>query len=217
MTNGNTNIINVATGIGEGGTQGLVGTATGGGSNFVYYGFNTTNTDLGFTFDSSSSVLDYSFQWRPTQDLDGGTGDAIFTFAIGSDQTTAGSAAMNLTIRASGRLVALDTATARAVDGLFTLNDYATISGQINYAANTYTVFVDATQQFTSFNSGNLAFNNAASDNAYIRIGNINGGTNSALYRTWNADNISVIPEPSTLALLGIALGTMVFLRRRKN
>lgn len=214
MVNGNTNIISVADSIGVGGSRGIVGSGTGGGSNFVFYGFNTTNADLGFTFDSASSVLDYSFDWRPTQALDGAVGTEIFRFAIGSDEVAAGNAALNLTIRASGRLIALDAGTNRAVDGLFTLNEYATISGQVNYAANTFTVFVNDTQQFTSNNSGNLGFVNTASDNAFIRIGNLQGA--NADYRTWNADNISIIPEPSTLALLGIALGAVAMFRRRK-
>lgn len=214
MVNGGTNIISVASGIGVGGSNGIVGSGTGGGSNFVFYGFNTTNADLGFTFDPSSSVLDYSFQWRPTQTLDGPTGTEIFRFAIGSDEDTAGNAAMNLTIRASGRLVALDGSTNRAVDNLFTLNEYATISGQVDYGSNTFTVFVNDTQQYTTINGGNLGFVNTDSDNAFIRIGNLQGA--NADYRTWNADNISIVPEPHTYALIGGVLALLVVLIRRR-
>lgn len=215
MVNGNTNLINVEAGIGVGGTNGIAGMGTGGGSNFVYYGFNTTNADLGIVFDANSSVLEYSFQWRPTQALDGGAADNIFQFAIGSDQNAAQSAALSLTIRASGRLVALDGSTNRPVDGLFTLNEYTLISGTVDYSTNTYTVFADGNQLFASINGGNLGFNNAASDNAFLRIGNLNGG-NAANYRSWNADNITVIPEPSTYAaLFGLLAIGLVILRRR--
>lgn len=217
MTNGGGNIVNVASGIGTAGSNGITGTATGGGSNFVYYGYNTSNADLGFTFDSTSSVINYSFDWQPTQAMDGGTGDEIFRLTIGSSSNIGGSAAANLTIRASGRLIGLDGGTNRAVDGLFTLNTYSNISGTIDYGSNTYTVFVDNTQQFTSVNGGNLAFNNIASDNAFIRIGNLNGASTTGQYRTWTADNISVIPEPGAFALLGglFVLGTVALRRRR--
>ncbi|MCC5843509.1 MAG: PEP-CTERM sorting domain-containing protein [Verrucomicrobia bacterium] len=217
-TFGAVNVVNVAAGVGNGGGAGLVNTSTGGGSNFVFYGFNTTNADLGFTFDSTSSVLQYSFDWRPTQDLNGSNGQILFDFMVGSNADTGTDAAMALRIHSSGRFQANDGGTLRTVDGLFgTAGTYSTISGTINYATNQFTVFVDNTQLFTTNNNGNLGFQNTASDNAYIRFSNLRGGTDSAQWREWNMDNISVIPEPSTLALVGIALGSMVFLRRRKN
>lgn len=208
------NVINVASGAGVGGSNGIVGVGTGGGSNFVYYGFNTTNADLGFTFNSSSSVLQYSFDWRPTQDLDGTSASAIFAFMIGSDQNAGGSGAAQVTVRNNGVFVAQNGGAALTQAGLFTTNTFATISGTIDYGANTYTVFVNGVQQFTGTNGGNLAFVNADSDNAFIRIGNLSGG--SADHRTWGLDNITVIPEPSTLALLGIAAGALAMFRRRK-
>ncbi|MCC5846750.1 MAG: PEP-CTERM sorting domain-containing protein [Verrucomicrobia bacterium] len=209
----NANPINVTAGVGVGGTQGLSSSA-GSGSNFTYYGFDTTNADLGFTFDSESSILDYSFQWRATDDFAAASVD-IFRFTIGSSGAAGASAALSLTVRSHGVFVVLDGATTRTESNLFTSGTYATISGQVNYATNTYTVFVDDTQQFTAFNGGSLAFNNANSDNAFIRIGNLTGQSDD--YVAWNLDNITVIPEPSTLALLGIALSSMMFLRRRKN
>lgn len=210
-----TNNISVVEGIGVGGTMGIAGVG-GGTGNFVFYGFNATNTDLGFTFDSSSSVLQYSFAWRPTQALDGAVGTDIFRFTIGSDETSGGNAAMNLTIRASGRLIALDGGTNRAVDGLFTLNEYAMISGTIDYDTNTFTVFVNNNQQFTAVNEGNLAFNNLASDNAFIRIANLQGTT--ADHRSWNMDNISIIPEPRVYAAIFglLAIGFVLVSRRRR-
>ena len=208
------NVINVAAGVGLGNSQGIVGVGTGGGSNFVFYGFNTTNADLGFTFDSTSSVLQYSLDWRPTQDLDGTSASAIFSFAIGSDQDAGGSGAAQLSVRNNGVFVAQNGGATLTQAGLFTTNTYATISGTIDYSSNIYTVFVNGVQQFTGTSSGNLAFVNSDSDNAFIRIGNLSGGTTD--YRSWSADNISVIPEPSTLALLGIALGAVALFRRRK-
>jgi len=208
----NANPINVATGIGVGGSQGLA-SQSGGGSNFTYYGFNTSNSDLGFTFDSTSSILQYSFDWRVTQEFVTNSVD-IFRFVIGSDAAAGGSGAAQLTIRSHGVFVAQNGGSALTQADLFTLNEYSTISGAIDYGTNTYTVFVDGVQQFTTTNSGNLAFVNSASNNAYIRIGNLTGTSDD--YRTWNMDNISVIPEPSTLALLGIALGAAALLRRRK-
>jgi hypothetical protein len=208
------NVINVAAGIGVGGSQGIQGVGTGGGSNFVYYGFDTTNTDLGFTFDSASSVLSYSFQWRPTQALDGTSASDIFRFTIGSSENAGGNAALSLGVRNNGVFVAQDGTNARTQAGLFTTNTYATISGEINYATNTFTVFVNNTQQFTDFNGGSLTFNNAASNNAFLRIGNLSGGTTD--HRTWNLDNISVIPEPSAVAaILGLGAFGLVYLRRR--
>ncbi len=215
LTNGGTNVVNVAAGVGVGGSQGIAGTGTGSGSNFVYYGFNTTNADLGATFDANSSIVDYSFAWRPTQAFGTSNSQSIFSFSIGSDTATGSNAALRLDIRSSGRLIALDGTTNQAVDGLFTLNTYATISGQINYATNTYTLFVNGVQQFTSISGGNLAFNNAASNNAFIRIGNLGGAT--ADYRTWNADNIIVaIPEPSAFAALA-GLGALGFAASRRR
>jgi hypothetical protein len=35
-------------------------------------------------------------------------------------------------------------------------------------------------------------------------------------YTYLGIDNVSIIPEPSTLALLGIALGSLMFFRRRR-
>ncbi len=217
LTSGNTNVVNVTANIGVGGTQGIAGTGTGGGSNFVYYGFNTTSADLGATFDAASSIVNYSFEWRATAAFGSSNTQSIFAFTIGSSTTTGGSAAIRLDIRSSGRLIALDGATNRALDGLFTPGTYATISGQVNYATNTYTVFVNDVQQFTSFSAGNLAFNNASSDNAFIRIGNLGGGT--ADYRAWNADNIIVaIPEPSAFAALaGLGVLGLAATRRRRR
>ena len=217
LTNGSGNDVNVAAGVGNGGGAGLVNTSSGSGSNFVFYGFNTTNADLGFTFDSTSSILQYSFDWRPTQDLDGGNGQILFDFMIGSNADTGSNAALALRIHSSGRFQANDGGTLRTVDGLFSeTGTYQTISGTINYATNQYTVFVGNTQLFTTNNEGNLGFQNVDSDNAYIRFSNLRGGSDSAQWREWNMDNISVIPEPSTLALLGIALGAVAMFRRRK-
>lgn len=217
LTSGNTNTINVAAGIGNGGGAGLVNTSSGSGANFVFYGFNTTNADLGFTFDSTSSVLQYSFDWRPTQDLNGSNGQILFDFMVGSSGDTGADAAVALRIHNSGRFQANDGGTLRTVDGLFSnTGTYQTISGTINYATNQYTVFIGDTQLFTANNNGNLSFQNAASDNAFIRFSNLRGGDQSAQWREWNMDNITLIPEPSTLALLGIALGTLAMFRRRK-
>lgn len=216
-TNGSNNFINVAAGIGVGGTAGITG-ASGGGSNHTYYGLNTTNADLGFTFDSNSSILQYSFNWRVTTDFAEASVD-IFRFVIGSDANAGGSGAAQLTIRSHGVFVAQNGGTAVAQTltqaGLFTVNQYSTISGTVNYATNTYTVFVDGVQQFTDTNSGNLAFVNSASNNAYIRIGNLTGSSTD--YRAWNLDNITVVPEPSTYAaLLGLLALAWVGYRKRK-
>lgn len=217
LVNGGTNVINVASGVGDGGTQGLVSTSFGSGSDHVYYGFNTTNTDLGFTFDNSASILNYSFKWRATQALDGASGSDIFRFTIGSDEVTAGSAALDLSIRASGRLIGKNVAANVAQDGLFTQNVYSTISGVVDYSSNTYTVFVDGVQQWTSTNGGNLGFVNAASNNAYISIRNGSGTT--AEWREWNMDTIAVsqVPEPSTYALItGVFVLGFACWRKRK-
>ena len=207
--------ISVVDGIGINGSRGIQGSANPS-SDFNYYAFNTTDADFGFTFDSESSVLQYSFQWRLADETFGGTA-FLFRFTVGSDHIRGDNAAMNLTIRADGRIIALDSGTNRARDGLFTLNEYATISGVIDYGANTYTVWVDGEQQFTTHGpnaDGNLAFNNTDSDNAYIRIGNLSGTT--ADHREWNLDNIAIIPEPSAVAMLSLGLVTMLMARRRR-
>lgn len=214
-TSGAGNFINVANGIGVGGGAGISG-ASGGAGNHIYYGFNTTDTDLGGTFSSTSSKLEYSFQWRVTEAFAAASVDN-FRFVVGSDQNAGGSGALQLTVRSHGVFVAQSGGTTLTQAGLFTPNQYATISGVIDYGANTYTVFVDGTQQFTDTNNGNLSFVNASSDNAFIRIGNLTG--TSADYRTWNADNITLgiipIPEPSTMALFGLSFGMIMLLRRR--
>ncbi len=215
-TLGAVNDVNVATGIGTGGSNGITGEDNGSGSNFVFYGFAPSASDLEGTFDSASSIVSYSFDWRATETLDGSTSTNIFAFIVGSDSTSGSNPALNLNIRGQGRLVANDGGSNRAADGLFTVNTYSTISGDIDYATKTFTVFVDGTQQYTSFNGGNLSFANAASDNAEIRLGNLSGGSLSANYRTWNADNISIaVPEPTSAAMLVGALGLLA-LRRRK-
>lgn len=208
--------ISVVDGIGVGGSRGIRGAANTG-SDHNYYGFNTSDTDLGFTFDSESSILSYSFDWRPTQELDGG-GSFIFRLAIGSASDIGASGAAEFIVRADGRFIAVDADSNRARDNLFTLNEYSTISGVIDYGANTYTVWVDGEQQFTTSGpngDGNLGFVNTASDNAYIRIGNLSGTT--ADHREWNLDNISIIPEPSAVALLGLGMVTVLAVRRRRR
>lgn len=211
-TNGPTapTIIEVQAGVGVGGSQGIVG-RTGASGNFTFYGFDT---NLGPAFNSSSSVVDYSFQWKPTQDLDGG-GQSIFTLALGSSANAGGNGALKLNIAANGNLVAETGGGNQTATGLFTTNQFALISGTADFGSNTFTVFVNGVQQFTGVNGGSLAFVNSGADNVFIRVGNLTA-TDPAVYRTWVADDISVVPEPSTYALLaGLATLIMVGLRRR--
>jgi hypothetical protein len=211
--------INVADSIGLGGTRGITGTTSA--SNFAFYGFSTTNSDLGITFDENSTVLQYSFQWRPTQDLDAGTSRDIFTFAIGgtAGNTTGTDSASTFRVRSDNRVSSTSGTTALLTGtGIFTTNQWATISGTVDYGSKTFTIFVDDTQLFTTTNGGNLSFRDANASSAYIHMGNLNGASNAADYRTWNADNISIVPEPSAYALLGgvMALAAVLIVRRRR-
>lgn len=211
------NIIEVAPDVGVGGNQGIRGVSTGAGSNFVFYGFNTTSADLGHAFDAGSSALQYSFQWRPTQALDATDSPDIFQFSIGSSTNIGDNAAARFTVRANGAFLARNGGSFVVQAGLFQANVYSTISGTIDYGAKTYTVFVDGTQLFTGTNDGNLAFDNAASDNVFIRIGNLSGA--NADYRPWSMDNISIIPEPATYAAFFglLAIGIVLLNRRRRS
>ena len=210
------NIIEVAAGVGAGGTQGIRSVSTGAGSNFVFYGFNTTNADLGFAFDSGASVLEYSFQWRPTQALDASDSPDIFRFSIGSSTNIGDSAAVRLTVRANGAFLAQNGGSALVQHALFQADVYSTISGTIDYGSKTYTVFVDGTQLFDGTNGGDLAFENAAADNVFIRLGNLSAANPD--YRAWSMDNISIIPEPATYAAFFglLAIGIVLLNRRRR-
>lgn len=219
IVNGSTSIVNVADGVGNGGGKGLVNTQLGG-SNFVHYGFNTSDSDLGFTFNSASTILNYSFDWRPTQTLDGSDSAYLFDFVLGSSLSTSFSDAANrISIRSDGALRVFDSTNTRLQTGLFfdSVGTYRTISGTLNYETKQFTVFVDGTQLFTDFNGGNLSFH-GASDNAYIRVNNLLGNT-PANWHEWNLDNISLtqVPEPATASLLlGLLVTAFVVAQRRK-
>ena len=215
--------IQVTAGAGSGGTAGIT-PRQGDASNFTYYRFAALDADLGGTFDAASSLVEYSFDWRATQALDGPSGTNIFSFVVGSNDNAGANSALTLNIRANGRLAVNDGTTTRVVDGLLTTSTpvsdtpFRTISGKIDYATKTFTVFVNAVQQFTSFNGGNLSFNNSSAANPWVQIANLSADTipANANYRTWAADNvkIAIVPEPATLGLA--ALAGLACLRRRR-
>lgn len=217
-TNGSDlSMIAVAGGVGLGGTAGLIN-QQGGGSDFTFYRIQLTNADIGTTFDADSTVLNYSFDWRLNDALFGSNNGApIFQFSMGGTTNTASDSALGFEIRNGGRLFLLHGGDTAAADGRFTPQTWHTISGQVDYGANTFTLFVDDVQQFTNVNGGNLTFRGGAVENATVYFANRNASTDNASYLNWSVDNLTVVPEPSTLALLVIAFGSLLLLKNRKH
>lgn len=201
---------------GTSGGYGLIN-QQGGTSNFTYYRIPLSNADIGTTFNASSTILDYSFDWRLNDAAFGSSNpSAVFQFAMGGTTNSASDSVLRLDVRNSGRFFAAHGGGSAVVDGLFTAQTRATISGQVNYATNTYTVFVNSVQQFTSVNGGNLTFLAGSVENANVYLANLNASTASTNYLNWSADNLSVVPEPTSALLLAAGLTTLVIFRRRR-
>lgn len=192
------NPINVAVAAGTNGSNGLVNTSTGGGTNFMHYGFNTSDSDLGFTFDKDASIVNYSFDFRPVQALDAPEGavDSLFEFVICSSQASGFSIfATRIVIRNNGQVRVNNGGSwlhSEASEQLFTAGVYHTISGTLDYATKTHTIFVDGVQLFAEVNGGVLGFAGDP-DNLFIRLNNLRAGSDAATkWRQWNVDNIAL-------------------------
>lgn len=218
-TNGSDDsMIEVAQSVGFAGSMGLRN-IQGGNSDFTYYRITPTNDNLGVTFNAASSVLDYSFQWRlDSVDFGGNNGAPVFQFAMGGTEPAAQDAIFQFDIRNGGRFFVANGGSNLVIDGRFTPGTWHTISGTVDFSNDTFTVAIDGTQLFTTTNFGNIPFRADSAQNANIYLANRNASTGNANYLAWNADNISIIPEPRVYAAIFglLAIGFVLVSRRRR-
>jgi hypothetical protein len=170
----------------------------------TFYTFTPGDGDLGGTFNSVSSVINFSLQFAFNT-------TAAYTNR-GSDQMALGRISFGPTLApiltielvSSGELDFSDgpdtcvvtstpTNASTGFGGGFVAkkNVNVTISGAIDYAKGTYTLSVNGVQQRTAKNATNLAFRNpAGADGDAINLRELNGGSPS--YIPTSFDNISL-------------------------
>jgi hypothetical protein len=124
-------------------TQGTDGTVTS-----ASYNFNPSSTDLGGTFNSSSSIIDYSFSMRLEADPNTSPGD-VQRVLLGNSIAAEICLLGNGTVHAySARTpITLKTTMGGSTNFVALGGVYFTVSGQLNYATKTFTVFLNGVAQ----------------------------------------------------------------------
>ena len=189
--------LKVTAGAGSDGDQGLVSS----GSDFAPYVYHTDDALLGGTFDSASSILEYSFEYR-MDSIGSGFSDA-FQFGVtgASDHVEH---VMKIGVQDHGGLYIEHGGTSDNNDGrtyltrigqpgslLLDSPDFNVISGEIDYASQTFTVFINGAQYSyesgtVTDNGGNFIFDDTSA--LAIAAGNImllaanNSGVSDASY-----------------------------------
>jgi len=215
---------NITSGNGVGGSQAITSQVGITGTNFTSYSFAPTTSDLAGTFNASSSILDYSFALRLNA-APNVSSTAVTRFRTGSDL------ALRFEMLSTGRInmlngngaggagsaITLKTTTGGVTDFIAAANTYFTISGQVNYSTKTYTVLVNSIAQTigNAAASQNFGFFNNTASSATLTVFNLNSDNANWISTSYDNISYSVIPEPSSAALLGLSLGIIVFLRHR--
>ncbi|AHF94732.1 hypothetical protein OPIT5_24285 [Opitutaceae bacterium TAV5] len=205
----------------ENGANGQVLQTTQSGSGGSSYVFASSSADLGGDFNSTKSILSFGFTYRlddtPRANL------ALLRFGIG----TASGPVIQVEIMSNGRvnygsgttytIAAKDSlgATFLALEGA-----WVTISGEVNFSTNTYTLTVNGVQQLNSV--GGSAFDFRANATDASRGAGILLTAREQANENWipvSLDSISLsliaIPEPSSagMALTLVVLAAAVLAR----
>ncbi len=162
---------------------------------------NFSDAELGGTFDNSSSLVEYSM----TYELIGPTGGPFNQNVVLRIGAPFGSESVSFTFRQDGFVSYTDGDGFVGGPGIGTGTH--TLTGQIDYATNTYSAFIDGTELFTPFTR---SIANAGTATAVLRLDA--GGT----LATINIDSVGLaIPEPTSAALMLGAVGLLALRRRR--
>lgn len=205
-------------------TQVMPGGNTMGVTLFRYYPSTGAGGDLVNAFNASSSILNYSFQVR----LDTAAATtAAMRYYFGSGMGS-GLQLLQLELVANG--VANNNSLFKYSDGTntnlasaitTTVGSWLNVSGQINYATNTYTLFLNGTQQLGSNSQTDLGFYYKAPATSFADgVTGTSIGTKDAVFGfrdlnpnvSTSLDNLSlsVVPEPQTWAMIACGLLLLV-------
>lgn len=174
-------------------------TATGGGIRQV-----VSDAELGGTFDDASSVLNFSVSY--TLDATSGGFNNHLQVWHGTNFTTP---SFQLYLREDG-FVSLGASSFIAGTNLGTGTH--TISGIVDYANDTVNFVANGSAQLFG---GDVAFTAGAEQVNTIRVAGPVNALSSTENLTINSISVAVIPEPSTLLLMGLAGIGALFASRR--
>lgn len=197
---------------------GQVLSTTAGGSSLASFHPSTADLNLG-SGTVASSVIQYSYDVRVNSTLD--TGLTLFRVRLGADGS-GGNLVSDFELSSqglfrytetgsSGSLIAKDS---KSVNFVATPGSFFTVSGEMNFATNKFTLFVNGVQQKDSSGGTTLDFKTSNLTALYLTSRLI---TNTGGSSTFSLDNITLaaVPEPASVGILGISAGALI-LRRKK-